>query len=96
MFLQVRVAKEFQFGPRPAPADAVAGKAPETGKGVPEPRYQLRLSVEAGNVLNHTNPGVPVGILSSPFFGKSISLTDNFSGITAANRTVILHSRFSF
>ncbi len=94
--LQITAAKEFHFGPRPAPEAAGPGHPVAPGNPLPEPRYQLRFSAEAGNVLNHTNPGVPVGILSSPFFGQSISLADNFSGITAANRALILHSRFSF
>lgn len=94
--IQVTAAKEFHFGPRPAPEAAASGKPVEAGKPRPEPRYELRFAVEAGNVLNHNNPGVPVGILSSPFFGQSISLAQSFSGITAANRTVTLHGRFSF
>ncbi len=94
--LQVTAAKEFHFGPRPLPEAGAQGKP--AGKGVPppEPRYALRFAVEAGNVLNHNNPGAPVGILTSPFFGQSISLAQSFSGITAANRTVTLHGRFSF
>ena len=88
--LQTTLAKEFRFGPRP---EAAAGAAPGEGQG--DPRYQLRFSVEAQNVLNHNNPGTPVGILSSPFFGQSISLNGS-SGISAANRTLTLHSNFSF
>ena len=91
--LQLTASKEFHFGPRPAPAAAVAGAAAPQGQ--PDPRYQLRFSVEAQNVLNHNNPGVPVGILSSPFFGQSISLAGS-SSISAANRTVTLHTNFSF
>ncbi len=91
--LQTTLAKEFHFGPRPAAAAHVAGQP--AGEGRPDPRYQLRFSVEAQNVLNHNNPGAPVGILSSPFFGQSISLSPS-SGISAANRTVTLRSNFSF
>ena len=91
--LRLVVSKTFGFGPRPvrlaAPAKA---EKPEP----PEPRYHLRFSVESQNVTNHNNPGVPVGVLSSPFFGQSISLASDFSSISAANRTVTLHSNFSF
>jgi hypothetical protein len=55
--------------------------------------------VEANNVLNHVNPGQPVGVLTSPLFGQSISLNSPFSlgGLsTSSNRTVTLHCSFSF
>ncbi len=88
--LQTSLAREFHFGPRPAGEAHASG-----GEGRPDPRYQLRFSVEAQNTLNHNNPGIPVGILSSPFFGQSISLAPS-SGISAANRTVTVRSNFSF
>ena len=91
--LQVSAAKEFHFGPRPAPEAPAHGQPAAEGR--PDPRYQLRFSVEAANVLNHNNPGVPVGVLSSPFFGQSVSLASS-SSISAANRTVTLHTNFSF
>ncbi len=91
--LQLTASKEFHFGPRPAPEKPAPGQPAPQGR--PDPRYQLRFSVEGQNVLNHNNPGVPVGILSSPFFGQSISLASS-SSITAANRTVTLHANFSF
>ncbi|MGI4828554.1 MAG: hypothetical protein ACRYFU_10255, partial [Janthinobacterium lividum] len=91
--LRVVVSKTFGFGPRPAQAvSARSGAKPEP----PEPRYHLRFSIESQNVTNHNNPGIPVGVLSSPFFGQSISLASDFSSISAANRTVSLHSNFSF
>lgn len=91
--LRLVVSKTFGFGPRPARVAAAAGgPKPEA----PEPRYHLRFSIESQNVTNHKNPGVPVGVLSSPFFGQSISLASDFSSISAANRTVTLHSNFSF
>jgi hypothetical protein len=56
-------------------------------------------AVEANNVFNHVNPGTPVGVLTSPLFGESISLNSPFSvgGFsTSSNRTVTLHCNFSF
>ena len=90
--LNVVLAKEFQFGPTVEPEPAPPGEP----SAKPAPRFNLRFSIEAQNVTNHTNPGVPVGVLSSPYFGRSISLADTFSGITAANRTLTLHSSLSF
>jgi hypothetical protein len=49
--------------------------------------------------LNHVNPGVPVGVLTSPLFGQSISLNSPFSPgalSTSSNRTITLHCNFSF
>ena len=89
--LQTSLAREFHLGPRPSAAASISA----TGEGRPEGRYQLRFSAEAQNVLNHNNPGVPVGILTSPFFGQSNSLATS-SGISAANRTITLRSSFSF
>jgi hypothetical protein len=42
-------------------------------------RYNLSISLRAINVLNHTNPGPPIGNLSSPHFGESTS-TGGFGG----------------
>ncbi len=95
--LQVSFSKSVGFGPRaaaegpPPGAPAPKGKVPP-----PESRYHLRLGLEVQNVLNHNNPGVPVGILTSPYFGKSLSLANGFNSVTAANRTIDLHTTFNF
>ncbi len=86
--LQTTLSREFHFGPRPAASQAA-------GADKPEARYGLRFGVEAQNVLNHNNPGIPVGVLSSPFFGQSISLASS-GGNTAANRTISLRGSFFF
>jgi hypothetical protein len=96
-FLQASLSRDFKIGPRPAatpPAAGAKGPAPK-----PDRPYTLTFSAEAANLLNHNNPGVPVGVLSSPYFGRSISLSSPFSlgGIsTSANRTITLHCNFSF
>lgn len=62
-------------------------------------RYNLTLSVSARNLLNHTNPGTPIGNLSSPLFGLSNSLEGRsgpFGGSTGDNRRVELQLRFAF
>ena len=95
IFVQLSVEKSFKVGPRPGVSSAVS--AP--GKG-PAPRpdrpYNLSFSVVSANVLNHVNPGIPIGVLDSPLFGKSISLNTGQLTNAAANRTVFLHSSFNF
>jgi hypothetical protein len=99
-FVVLHLDKTILIGPRPA-APAPAPGAPATKGPAPKPDrpYSLMFAVEANNVFNHVNPGVPVGVLSSPLFGQSISLNSPFSlgGFsTSANRTVTLHCNFSF
>jgi hypothetical protein len=56
----------------------------------------LSFSIEAQNLFNHVNPGQPVGVLSSPLFGQPLSVATDFSTLTSANRTILLHSTFTF
>ena len=89
-FLDLSVNRTFKFGPRPA---AAAGQKPAPKPDLP---YTLVFTVDAANVLNHRNPGQPVGILSSPLFGQTTSLSNPFTSNTAANRVVFLQMSFSF
>lgn len=63
-------------------------------------RYSLTFGISARNVLNHVNLGSPIGNLTSPQFGESISLASGpgFGGAfsSAANRRVDLLATFSF
>ena len=59
--LSLRVSREFSLGRMLIP-----GKA--------ERPYKLRLSVSARNLLNTSNPGLPIGNLTSPLFGLSNSI----------------------
>ena len=99
-FLEADLARNFKFGPRPpAPPLAAGAAALKTPAPRPDPPYTLSFSVEADNILNHVNPGTPVGVLSSPLFGKPISLNSPFSpGGTgaSANRTITLRCNFIF
>lgn len=102
--LQTRLEKTFRFGPRPAvPAGAVAGSAsPPAGGSAgekapkPDPKYQLSFAVEAQNVTNHLNGAIPLGVLSSPNFRRSIDINNLFSSSTAANRSIDLAAQFHF
>jgi hypothetical protein len=95
VFMEMSLDRSFKFGPRP-PAPAPANGA--AASPAPDPPYSLKLSVEADNLLNHLNPGPPIGVLSSPLFGQSVSLNPTFASGngTAANRIVTLQAAFSF
>ncbi len=95
--LEANLSRDFKVGPRPAslpPAPGTKGPAPR-----PDRPYTLSFSVEADNLLNRNNPGPPIGVLSSPYFGRSISLNSPLSvGVisSSANRTLTLRCNFSF
>lgn len=64
-------------------------------------RRRLTLSIQALNILNHVNGGLPVGNLGSPFFGRSISSAGNFGindagSAAAGNRRIAAQLVFSF
>jgi hypothetical protein len=82
-----------------APAPSGASK-PASGP-APEKRYTVTISVNIQNLLNTTNPAQPIGNLSSPQFGESISTAGGFgfgpSGSAAAgNRRIQVQIRFGF
>ncbi len=96
--LQLQASKTMKFGPRIA--EPVDGPAPPPVPGkpapLPDPRYALVLSVEVQNLTNTVSPASPIGVLNSPFFGRSIATANNFLSTSAANRTVMLHTAFRF
>jgi uncharacterized membrane protein YgcG len=67
------------------------GGAPATTR-----RYNMTFSVNARNVLNKVNAANPVGVLSSPDFGKSIAIAGGAFSSAAANRKIELQAMFSF
>lgn len=99
------VGKTFRFGDVPAPAQArpTAGTPAATSRAKSTPtekRYSLTLSIRAQNLLNHTNPGTPVGNLGSSLFGQSTSTAGSF-GISSSlpsvsNRRIEGQLRFTF
>ena len=73
----------------------------------PEKRFNLNVSINFQNILNHVNLGTPVGNLSSPSFGESIGLAGAFGGFGgqggggggstgAGNRRIYAQLRFNF
>lgn len=98
--VNVRISRVFKLGPMPHLAAAPAGR-PQGGRGpTPERPYTLTLSASIQNLLNRTNLALPVGNLSSPSFGESLSsLSGGFGGTgsaAAGNRRVQLSLRFAF
>jgi hypothetical protein len=70
----------------------------EDGADTPK-RYNLTLSVNALNIFNQTNLAAPVGNLSSPLFGQSVSTSGGFGGganATAGNRRIEFTLRLGF
>jgi carboxypeptidase family protein len=64
-------------------------------------RVNLTLSLDVENVLNRVNPGLPVGNLSSPSFGRSLSSTGRFgvgsdAESAAGSRRIELQARLWF
>jgi hypothetical protein len=93
VYLQLAATREFALGVRRA-----AASAPGTAKAGPPPAapYHVAFTVEADNLPNRVNRGEPIGVLSSPYFGKPISLNTLFSTNTAASRIVYLRTSFNF
>jgi hypothetical protein len=98
VWVDLQTSKAFHVGPRLAMKGSSQPAAGATAKPAqhPERPWTLSFSVEVQNLFNHVNPGPPVGVLSSPLFGRSLSVATDFSTLTAANRTLLLHSTFTF
>jgi hypothetical protein len=102
------ISRSFAFGNVPAPAAAAKPAAPAPSGAnrpasgpAPEKRYTVTFSVNIQNLLNKTNLSQPIGNLSSPQCGESISTAGSFgfgpSGSAAAgNRRIQVQIRFGF
>jgi hypothetical protein len=97
VWMDLQVSEQLHLGPRPElkAASQTAGARTNSAQH-PERPWTLSFSVEAQNLFNQVNPANPVGVLSSPLFGRSLSIATDFSSLTAANRTILLHSTFTF
>ena len=101
--VNLRITKAFAFGDLPGTVAATQGSA-GNGSRPSEKRYRLSLSLQIQNLFNRTNAGAPIGNLSSPLFGQSISSNSGLrvsGGISgnnsaAANRRLEMQIRFSF
>jgi hypothetical protein len=95
--LDFGLGKSFKFGPRdPVPAPPPDAPAPKGPAARPDPRYSLNFGMDAENIFNDVNPGPPVGILTSPQFGQSISLNSPYGGAANANRVIRFRTIFNF
>lgn len=70
------------------------------GSSAAEKRYNLTFSVQASNLLNHNNQGIPIGNLSSRFFGEANATAGSFGfgggNLAAGNRRIEAQIRFTF
>ena len=105
------ISRSISFGNVPASASAAAPAAaaggaqpapsganrPASGP-APEKRYTVTFSINIQNLLNHTNLTNPIGNLSSPQFGQSLSSAGGFGGpgSNAGNRRMQVQVRFGF
>lgn len=104
-------ARPAATGPAPAssgsgaPRAVAVGPGPQGGAAAPtEKRYNLNVSINFQNILNHVNPGVPVGNLASDDFGESLGLGPIFGGFGgptggsagAGNRRIYAQLRLNF
>ncbi|HEX6716632.1 MAG TPA: hypothetical protein VF088_05945 [Pyrinomonadaceae bacterium] len=100
------ISRAFAFGNVHAAPAAAAAPAPSEANRpasgpAPENRYTVTFSVNIQNLLNTTNPNQPIGKLSSPQCGESISSAGSFgfgpSGSAAAgSRRIQIQVRFGF
>jgi hypothetical protein len=85
---------------------APGGPGPQGGGGGPagEKRYNLNVSINFQNLLNHVNLATPVGNLASPSFGESLGVGGAFGGFGgpaggstgAGNRRIYAQVRLNF
>lgn len=63
-----------------------------------EHRYNLTLSVNARNILNHENLNTPNGSLTSPYFLESTNITGGYGAeaTSSEQRRIDLQLRFTF
>jgi Carboxypeptidase regulatory-like domain len=94
--LQMLFARNFTFGPQVGDSSAAASTSGKSAKADIERKYQLNLGIEAQNVLNIVNGGLPVGVLGAPLFGHSTSLSTTQFSNPQANRILYLHMNLSF
>jgi len=84
----LRIEKTFAFGTAPK----TNGHGPASEK-----PYKLSAAISIQNLFNHTNPGQPIGNLSSNLFGQSNQTSSEGSfGNATSNRRISLVVRFNF
>jgi hypothetical protein len=89
--VSLRAGKTFKFNLWNAKSDG-------TGKKPGAKRYSLNLSAQIWNLLNRPNLNLPIGNLTSPFFGRPASTAGSFGAgdPLSGSRVIELQARFSF
>jgi hypothetical protein len=96
MYLNLRMAKTFGFGPErggvgrggaaqgggQGAAGGFGGGAPSTNR-----RYNMSISLSVRNLLNHNNPGPIIGNVTSPLFGQANQMAGGAGGATGGGVT---------
>ena len=77
------------------------GPGPQGGGPPAEKRFNLNVSINFQNILNHVNLSTPVGNLASPSFGESLGVAGGFGGggggsTGAGNRRIYAQVRLNF
>ena len=99
---QTQTAPAVAGGGGPRPVGPGGPQGPGGGAPQSEKRYNVNVSINFQNLLNHVNLGPPVGNLSSPSFGESVGLGPTFGGgggpgsAGAGNRRIYAQIRFNF
>jgi hypothetical protein len=104
--VNLRVAKSFGFGPE---RETASGNTNMGGGGghmggifnspLTDRKYNLTVSIQGRNLLNHTNPGPIIGDITSPLFGQANTMAGSGGGVfseNANNRRLELQMRFNF
>ncbi len=82
------------FGRGPGRGGPGGGRGMDAGS--TNRKYALTLGVNARNVFNNVNLGIPIGNLSSPQFGEANSLAGGPYNNNTANRRIDLQLSFAF
>lgn len=100
--IALRLTRTWTFGESRVDGQAAAVSAAaqsaglsngnNSGSNLKPGRYSVQLGMQVRNALNHVNPGAPIGIASSPFFGQALQSSYGAN----ANRRVELNVRFGF
>jgi hypothetical protein len=105
--VNVRASKTFNFSSNSAAETAIQPNATQSSpnglrellkRKFEDRNYSLTFSVQVENLFNRTNPGVPIGNLSSPSFGQSITSAGGygFGTNSSGNRRVEFQLSFNF
>jgi hypothetical protein len=88
----------FGGGRGGGPMGGMGGGRGGFGGGLTEHRYNLTLSISARNILNHVNYGPPSGIMGTPFFLQSTTISGGYmaEATPTDNRRIDMQLRFQF